>query len=203
MPILLSTAYWPSLAYLKQVVKADAVVIEQHEHYSKQTYRNRCAILSANGRLRLSIPIQKKSGTKQAIRDVEICYREKWQHQHWKAIESAYKNSPYFEFFEADIKPFYQSDFQFLLTYNTQQLDLLLKLLRLQKTVTFTETYQAQTEPTNVDLRSLVTTETVTEEWLLKPYQQTFSDKLNFVAGLSSLDALFNVGLGVKPLIDA
>lgn len=203
MPILLSTAYWPSLAYLKRVVKADAVVIEQHEHYSKQTYRNRCAILSANGLLRLSIPIQKISGTKQAVHAVEICYREKWQHQHWKAIESAYKNSPYFEFFETDLKPFYQPHFQFLLAYNTQQLNLLLKLLRLQKTITFTETYQAQTGSTNVDLRSLVNTEVVAEEWLSKPYPQTFSDKLNFVPGLSSLDALFNVGLGVKQLIEA
>jgi hypothetical protein len=198
MLVCLNTAYWPNLIYLKTVFEADTVCIEQHEHYDKQSFRNRCEILSANGLLRLSIPVKKVSG-KMKLKDVELCYREKWQHQHWKALTSAYKNSPYFEFFEDDIKYFYEREFQFLLEYNTAQLEFLLKALRVSKPITFTEKYLSLFTH-GKDARHLTGAKSILQ-MDMAPYKQTFSEKYDFVPNLSSLDALFNVGIKTKELI--
>ena len=111
--VLLSTAYLPNISYLSQVLKYDIVVLEKHEHFVKQTYRNRCEILTSNGKLSLSIPLVKQAD-KELISDKKISYAEDWQKQHWRAITSAYKNSPYFEFFEDEFKPFYENRFEYV-----------------------------------------------------------------------------------------
>ena len=104
---LLSTAYWPNLHYFYYLINSDSITIESFENYHKQSYRNRTQILTANGKLNLSIPI-KNLNTKELIKDIEIAYQENWQINHWRAITSAYKNSPYFEFFEDEINYFYR-----------------------------------------------------------------------------------------------
>ena len=119
--VLLSTAYLPNVHYLSQVINCDTIVIEKHENFVKQTYRNRCDIATASGKLSLSIPLIKQAD-KELISDKKISYAEDWQKQHWRTIVSAYKNSPYFEFFEDEFKPFYENQFEFLLDYNTQLL---------------------------------------------------------------------------------
>src|SRR5438128_9844321 len=106
MKLVLSTAYLPPISYFKQLLNADEVIIERHEHFVKQTYRNRCHIAAANGLLSLSIPLQ-KLGDKENISGKRISYAEDWQSLHWRSLVSAYKSSPYFEYFEADFKPFY------------------------------------------------------------------------------------------------
>src|SRR5687767_12751081 len=108
MKALLSTAYWPNLEYFYRLLNSGATVIEQFENYQKQSYRNRMWILSANGVLELSVPIEHRA-TKELTKDIHISYREKWQHRHWRAITSAYRNSPYFEFFEDRIRTCYEN----------------------------------------------------------------------------------------------
>ncbi|MBK6984535.1 MAG: WbqC family protein [Bacteroidetes bacterium] len=110
--VLLSTAYLPNVHYLSQVINCDTIVIEKQENFVKQTYRNRCDIVTANGKLSLSIPLIKQAD-KELIFDKKISYAEDWQKQHWRTIVSAYKNSPYFEFFEDEFKPFYENQFEF------------------------------------------------------------------------------------------
>src|SRR3954467_9744925 len=121
MNALLSTAYWPNTHYFFYVLNSPGFFIEQHENYQKQSFRNRTQILSANGPLDLSIPIKKKA-PREYVKDVEINYKESWQSNHWRAITSAYKNSPYFDYFEEEIKYFYETPFELLLEYNNQQL---------------------------------------------------------------------------------
>src|ERR1041384_253338 len=104
--ILLPTACWPNLHYFFHLFRAGKVVIEQHDNYRKQSYRTRYQILSANGVLPLSIPII-HTGSRQTSADVCITYNEKWQARQWTALTSAYRSSPYFEYFEDDIRPFY------------------------------------------------------------------------------------------------
>ena len=106
MNVLLVTSYWPNLHYFFYVLNASIIQIEQFDNYSKQSYRNRTQILSANGILNLSIPI-KKNKSEKVVNAIEISYKEDWQKNHWRAITSAYKNSPYFDFFEDDLKVFY------------------------------------------------------------------------------------------------
>ncbi len=197
MNTIVNTAYWPNLNYLQAVLKAESVCIEQYDHYEKQSFRNRCEILSANGLLRLSIPVKKISGTKSLVKDIEISYQEKWQRQHWQAFISAYKNSPYFEYFEDELKPFYEQEFQFLLEYNTAQLQFLLKALRITKTITFSNQYNVK--PINtIDCRHLTEVKKQELFFPLPPYHQTFSEKFAFIPNLSSLDILFNLGLKSK-----
>ncbi len=191
--ILLSTAYLPNVNYLSQVINCDNLVIEKHENFVKQTYRNRCDIVTANGKLSLSIPLIKQAD-KELISEKKFSYAEDWQKQHWRTIVSAYKNSPYFEFFEDEFKPFYENQFEFLLDYNTQLLQTILHILRIKKQIDFST--QFEIKPVNViDLRSL--SEVQTNAPSIKPYYQVFSDKLGFTPNVSCLDALFNVGLDV------
>lgn len=189
--VLLSTAYLPNLNYLSQVMQHDTIIIEQHENFVKQTYRNRCDIVTANGKLSLSIPLIKQAD-KELISNKKISYAEDWQKQHWRTIVSAYKNSPYFEFFEDEFKPFYEKQFEYLLDYNTQLLQTVLHILRIKKQIEFTQTFELNSTQV-IDFRNLSDIEKTNMN--AKPYYQVFADKLGFTPNLSCLDALFNVGL--------
>jgi hypothetical protein len=189
--VLLSTAYLPNVHYLSQVINCDTIVIEKHENFVKQTYRNRCDIATASGKLSLSIPLIKQAD-KELISDKKISYAEDWQKQHWRTIVSAYKNSPYFEFFEDEFKPFYENQFEFLLDYNTQLLQTILHILRVKKQIEFTQTFELN-PPQVIDLRNLSDIEKIHVE--VKSYYQVFADKIGFTPNVSCLDALFNIGL--------
>ena len=196
--VLLPTAYLPDLSYLAQVINQDVVMFEKHEHYVKQTCRNRADILSSNGAMRLSIPLVQKSD-KEIISQKRISYAEKWQHQHWRTITTAYKNSPYFEFFEHEFKPFYENEYEFLFEYNFELLKTILSILRIKKELILTSKYDPA--PDNVmDLRHTdfrgISLQTATI-----PYYQVFKDKQGFVPNLSCIDALFHIGLETTNLL--
>lgn len=195
--ILLSTAYLPNLQYLKSVLQADTIVLEAHEHFVRQSYRNRAEVLTSNGKLTLTIPLLKQT-EKEIISNKRISYAENWQHQHWRTIVSSYKSSPYFEFFEDDLKPFYEKKYDFLLEYNTELLKAILHILRIKKNIDISSQYEAL--PTQYkDLRSLSNVNPVADN-PTQPYYQVFADKQGFIPNLSCLDALFNIGLETKAL---
>ena len=195
--VLLSTAYLPNISYLSQVLNHNVVVIEKYEHFVKQTYRNRCEILTSNGKLSLSIPLVKQAD-KELISNKKISYAEDWQKQHWRAITSAYKNSPYFEFFEDEFKPFYENKYELLLDFNTQLLQTILHILRVKKQIEFTS--QFDLSPSNcLDLRILSDLNN-SVNLNAKQYYQVFADKQGFAPNLSCLDALFSIGLETRTL---
>jgi hypothetical protein len=200
MNCALSTAYWPNLHYFYYLLNADKVIIECFENYQKQSFRNRTVILSANGPLNLVIPIKKRAD-KELIKDLEISFQDNWQINHWRAILSAYKNSPYFEHFETEIESFYTRRYESLLHYNGEQLALIFKLLKLKSSVSQSTSYE--TIPGDcLDLREKIhpkisyTNDLIVAGTLQKPYYQTFQDKFDFFPNLSILDLLFNTGLG-------
>ena len=190
--VLLSTAYLPNIKYLSQVLNYDVVVLEKCEHFVKQTYRNRCEILTSNGKLSLSIPLVKQAD-KELIADKKISYTEDWQKQHWRAITSAYKNSPYFEFFEDEFKLFYENKFELLFDYNTQLLQAILHILRVKKQIEFTS--QFDINPSNSSDLRMLSDISSSDNIFAKSYYQVFADKQGFTPNLSCLDALFNIGL--------
>lgn len=200
MKRILSTAYWPNLHYFYYVLHSEYICIEQFEHYQKQSYRNRTQILSANGRLNLSIPV-KKQAAKELTRHVEISYAEPWQNKHWRAITSAYKNSPYFEYFEDEIKIFYTQKYQHLIDFNLLQLKCVLNILKLEKIISLSTAFEKK--PLDyLDLRENIhpkidfKTDFISLKTLKQPYYQTFETKFAFEPNLSVLDLLFNEGLG-------
>jgi hypothetical protein len=196
--ILVSTAYLPSVFYLKQILLHDTILIEKQENFIKQTYRNRCDILTANGMMPLSIPLIKQNN-KELIFEKKISYAENWQQQHWRTLVSAYKSSPYFEFFEHEFKSFYEIQYEFLFDYNLQLLETILKILRVKKTIQFTDTFELN--PSNViDYRTLSELKQINTKIESTPYYQVFADKIGFKENVSCIDAIFNIGLDVKQL---
>jgi hypothetical protein len=197
MTPLLSSNYLPCLHYFYYVVNSDKIIIDGHEHYLKQSYRNRTQILSANGKLDLIIPVIYKNN--QPINEVRISYSEKWQRNHWRAIYSAYRSSPYFSFFEDELKVFYEEENEFLLDYNTKLLKTILKILRLKKEISFTSSFQKNPENV-IDLRGKIhpkisfSNDGDVSGILMQPYYQTFGSKFGFTPNLSILDLLFNKG---------
>ena len=199
MNVLLVTSYWPNLHYFFYVLNASIINIEQFDNYSKQSYRNRTQILSANGILNLSIPI-KKNKSEKVINSIEISYKEDWQKNHWRAITSAYKNSPYFDFFEEDLKVFYSNKYNLLIDYNTDQLKFIVKVLKQKKNIQLTKQYESNPDSV-IDLRTIIhpkqsyLSDKLLANKLDQSYYQTFENKISFTPNLSILDLLFNKGL--------
>ena len=105
--ILMNTAYFPPVQYMERVKACDRIIIERHENYGKQSYRNRCDIMTANGVMTLSVPVSKGDAPKTLVKDIRIDYSVNWQKLHFKGIESAYKNSPFYDYYVDDLLPFF------------------------------------------------------------------------------------------------
>ena len=127
--IILPTTYLGSVDWYKQYLSNPTQVqLEVMESFPKQTYRNRCTITTPDGPLTLSVPV-KRADSKQLTRDVEISYQQKWQHQHWIALMSAYKRTPYFDYYADFFRPFYEKETKFLVDLNEGLHDVVVRLL--------------------------------------------------------------------------
>jgi len=192
-PVLLSTAYLPPAHYVGLMMAASEVLIEKRETYLKQSYRNRCEIYTANGKLALSIPVVKVNGNHTQIDEIKISEQTNWQVLHWRAIRSAYANSPFFLYFKDDLEFFYQQKFENLFEFNYQILVKVLSLAGIRKTISFTEKFEKLPENVN-DFRYLISPKIPPSQFNFKPYYQAFSEKHGFIHGLSILDVLFHKG---------
>ncbi len=192
LPIVLSAAYWPTVSYLKAIVSNDCFLIEAYEHFQKQTFRNRAVILTASGPFPLTIPV-KKVPNHTAMKEVQIDYTAPWQRTHWRTIEAAYNNSPYFLYYQDFISPFYEKKFNYLLDYNIEILETLLKLLKVNKEVVQSEQY-TNNLPLEQDYRDRIQPKTLQYLPEERSYPQVFAEEGQFYPYLSCLDKLFNVG---------
>lgn len=191
--VLLPTAYLPSIQWFVYVVKAGRVFIEQHETYPKQTYRNRCEIAAANGKLSLTIPVVKVFGNHTKTHEISIADYEKWQLLHWRALTAAYANSPYFLYYQDELKPFYTGTNNNLLKFNLELTAKLMNLLGIKKSFELTSTFELK--PANVlDLRNEITPKKPFSLFPLPAYWQVFQERNGFYPGLSVVDLLFNLG---------
>jgi len=193
--IVLSTAYLGPIQYFSKLLKYDIAFIEQHENFTKQTYRNRCKIYGANGELSLSIPV-KKTSPKIKVKELLIDYDTNWQKLHWKSIESAYRSSPYFEFYEDDFKPFYEKKNKFLVDFNLEIQQVILEHLDISIDIKNTEHYARELDATTDDFRDKIhpKKQVNDSEFNIISYTQVFQDKHGFVPNLSIIDLLFNEG---------
>ena len=184
---LLSTAYLAPISYYAILLQDPNCRIELHEHFIKQSIRNRCDIYGANGKLRLSIPKQRKGSSKTIIENLKISYRNNWQKQHWNAIESAYNSSPFFEYYKDDLKPFFEEKEEYLVNFNSKLQNAILSMLQQENIIKNTTEYLHKGN--FFDLRNYT--------WKLKnqeKYDQVFMENQGFIPNLSILDLLFNLG---------
>ena len=127
--MILPTTYMGSVEWYRQfLANPSAVQIEVMESFPKQTYRNRCTITTPDGPLTLSVPV-KRADSKQLTRDVEISYQQRWQHQHWIALVSAYKRTPYFDYYADFFRPFYEQETRFLVDFNEELHEVIIRLI--------------------------------------------------------------------------
>jgi hypothetical protein len=190
--ILVPSVYAGNLVYYKQMKGFKNVHVEVCEHYVKQTYRSRCSIYGANGKLDLIIPVEKGKQGHRPMKEVKISYAERWQRIHWKSLESAYRTSPYFEYYEHALAPFYEKQTEYLVDFNAALNETLLKLLGLEVFPAFTTTYHEHPE-NMIDLRDLADP-VVERPGSGEPYTQVFENKKGFIGNLSVYDLLFNCG---------
>lgn len=196
--IIVPTTYFGPIYLFSKILNAQEIGVEQYDTYMKQTYRNRCTILGANGMLSLSIPVVKTNGTKTLVKDVHIDYSTRWQSNHWRSICSAYNSSPFFEYYSDEFAPFYEKNFKYLIDFNNRILEMILDLLGMKnKSVYTTNAYQKTIEDA-IDFRDVITPKKdylgADHMFILEPYTQTFDEKMEFVPNLSIVDLLCNKG---------
>lgn len=196
--VLLSTAYLGPVQYYAKLFRYKTILVEQYEHYVKQTYRNRCCIASAGGIQALTVPVVKPEKEKCAVKDIRISDHGNWRHLHWNALESAYRNSPFFEYYADDFLPFYTQKYQFLLDFNLELQNVICNLIDIQPEIKLTDHFVGADEAVRYDdfRTSIVPGGNAAQDtsFIARDYYQVFQDKFGFQANLSIVDLLFNMG---------
>ncbi|UKM65030.2 WbqC family protein [Flavobacteriaceae bacterium GSB9] len=192
MKVILHPTYFPNIAHFVAMAQAKEVVFEMEDNFVKQTYRNRTYIYGANGKLALNIPVVHSQKNRQKYRDVKIFNEENWQSQHWKSLLSAYRTSPFFEFYEDELQPLFTQKAEYILDFNLKCIETICDCLQLDLNSSKTNIFE-KTVKNKTDARILANAK---KEVLqnFERYTQVFCNKHGFISNLSILDLLFNEG---------
>ncbi len=190
--ILIHPLYLAPVPIYSQMYTSQKIIIDDVTPFVKQTYRNRCIIATENGTQQLTIPIIHNG--QQAMRDVRISEHGNWRHLHWNAITSAYRKSPYFDYYADDFAHFYEERDGFLIDYNIRMQNLTCELLGLKQTIELLS--ETGNLGNNSDLRTLSEPANINNiaNYTPQRYYQVFSNRNGFIANLSIADLLFNMG---------
>ena len=193
MQVLLSTTYFGPVQWYQKLHWADVVHIEKWESFVKQTYRNRCLIATTNGVQALTVPVER--GTSPLIKDIRISDHGNWRHLHWNALQSAYGESPFFEYYQDDIRPFFEKRWDYLLDYNETICEKMCELIDIQPKIAYSADFVAEPKE-EADYRLAINPKhpAPDADFNPKPYYQVYSAKHGFLPNLSVLDLLFNMG---------
>lgn len=182
----------PPVEYFALLLQAGRGVIEQHETYQKQTYRNRSIIYTEKGKMILSAPVRKPHGNHTKTKDVLLFNDDKWFIKHWRAIETAYKSTPYFLYYSDEIEMLFKGGFDRLLDFNTYLTRLFCHLLSIDTPLSFSENYMKS--DTKSDYRTALSPKKQSVLKNFPVYTQAFSIRHGFIPNLSIIDLLFNLG---------
>ena len=190
--ILLSTTYFGPIQWYQKLYRAERVFLEHCETFQKQTYRNRCLIATTNGIQALTVPVERDA---EQIGSVRISDHGNWRHLHWNALKSAYGESPFFDYYQDDIRPFFEQRWDYLLDFNEAIRKKMCELLDIEPIVSLTETFIAP-EGLAGDFRSAIRPKhpEPDPDFTPKRYYQVYEQKHGFLPNLSILDLLFNMG---------
>ena len=198
--MILPSAYFGSIAYFQELAKHPNVFIEAKEHFPKQTYRNRCDIVSADGILSLSIPTKKNKGSKTPTDEIILSNDENWRIRHWRAITTAYQSAAYFDYYSMEVKELLFTEERNYLQFTLAITQRVIEWLDLPTTIDITETFQPIEEN---DARIELVQKNSFQQIEKAPYIQVFPGESNYRKSLSILDAIFCEGpLTRKLLID-
>ena len=194
--VLLSTTYFGPVQWYQKLHRAEHVIIEQWESFQKQTYRNRCIIATTNGPQALTVPIERQF-TINCIKDIRISDHGNWRHLHWNALQSAYGESPFFDYYQDDIRPFFEQRWDNLLDFNEAIREKMCELLDIQPKVDYSKKFTVYSLSSCVpDYRMVIRPKNPEPDpdFTPKRYYQVYEQKHGFLPNLSILDLLFNMG---------
>ncbi len=197
---ILPTAYMPPIDYMSIIAKERKIFIEAKETYPKQTYRNRCEILTSNGKMSLHVHTSKPYGNHSTTDTILLSYSEPWNIQHWRAIQSAYSASPYFIYYSDKFRTILENRHATLLEINNSILKEILNILKIETEIEYTSEYKKTYNPEN-DYRTRFSPKRDKDNTTYKKYHQVFEDRLPFYPNLSVLDLIFNIGAESKKYI--
>ena len=189
---LLQTTYFGPIQWYQKLYRYDHCLIEQYDSFQKQTYRNRCVIATANGTQALTVPVIHNG---ELVKDLCISDHNQWRRVHWNALQSAYSESPFFEYYVDDLHPFFEQKYDYLLDFNEAIRQKICELIDIHPNVEYTTEYIAHLSPLD-DFRDVINAKhpQPDEGFTPKEYWQVFQHKHGFLPNLSILDLLFNMG---------
>lgn len=194
MDAILYSSYFPCIQYVCKLLSYDNIVIDIHENYQRQTYRNRCRIQAANGISVLSVPVKKNHHTH--FKDVEIDYSELWQKNHSRAILSAYKNSAFYDYYINEFNFVFTEKHQFLLDLNQKILSKTIEIINIKVNWNYSTEYLKISN--SQDFREIISPKESKfandPQFIPQRYMQVFSERHGFNENLSILDLIFNEG---------
>ena len=230
MTIVLPTTYFGPISWYRQLNAADTCYIDACEPFRKRTFRNRCEIATPNGRQTLTVPVEHKAplsspdsnlvppylrtpAPRNVITSLRISEHNKWRHVHWQALETAYGNSPFFDYYVDDIRPFFEPHWEYLFDLNLAIIRKMCELLQVETVIAPSDSNLAPSHPRNAapsnsnlapsyprtpapsksnlsPLSSLLSPQIVPRN----NYYQTHAHRTGFLPDLSILDLLFNMG---------
>tara|TARA_B100001287_G_scaffold27501_1_gene19804 strand:- start:7955 stop:8566 length:612 start_codon:yes stop_codon:yes gene_type:complete len=201
MSIVLGSVYAGNIDYYCALSSEQNIIIDIYQHFQKQSYRNRCVIAGANGSLNLIVPVIRGKG-KTALIDIKIDNSQNWKKIHWKSLESAYRTSPYFEFYEHEFEAIYLNKIhQSLFDFNNDMFNVILNCLQIEINVNFSMSYNKNYSGL-LDLREIIHPKKSPSRFYNRPqYRQVFETKYTHLENLSVLDLLFNEGPRASELL--
>lgn len=213
MNSLLSSTYFGPVQWYQKLAHGGVSIIERHDHFIKQTFRNRCVIATTQGQQALTVPVESPQGLridKTEMKDVRISDHGAWRHLHWQALQSAYGESPFFEYYVDDILPFFEKKWEFLFDFNLDITCKMCELLDIEPHIELTEGYLDVSDTVAcgcdthacgcgdviVDYRDAIRPKHPLPDssFVPRPYYQVYQQKFGFLPNLSILDLLFNEG---------
>jgi len=202
---LLQTTYFGPIQWYQKLYRYDHCLIEQYDSFQKQTYRNRCVIATANGVQALTVPVEHQANSQepkangQFVKDLRISDHNQWRRVHWNALQSAYSESPFFEYYADDLHLFFEQKYEYLLDFNEAIRQKVCELIDIHPQVTYTTDYASSVSHQSsaiTDFRDVINAKhpQADAEFTPKEYWQVFQHKHGFLPNLSILDLLFNLG---------
>ena len=197
--LILPALYLPPVSYFHAIQQDNIpILLDKHEHYVKQSYRSRTRLATANGILDLFIPIAHGRKIQVPMQDIRISYDHNWQRLHWLSIQTAYRSSAYFEYYESDFARFYENKFDFLYDFNKEQLALLLKCIKVSRDIQESSSY-IETAPEEIDFRSGIHPKKPSLYTKQKPYYQVFQDITGFTHKVRRVKISYSIFIfGIK-----
>ena len=205
MTTILSTTYLGPIQYYSKLLSSERILIERFENYPKQTYRNRCLIYGANGLQTLTVPVTKGHQLKIYTKDIQIDNTSNWTKIHFKSIESAYRCSPFYEYYIDHLIPFYEHSFNFLYDFNFEIMNTIFQMLDITPDISETEQYIISNTIGYDDFRDCIHPKKHMmksgDEFTPPVYRQVFEPKSGFIPNLSIIDLIFNTGPEASSLL--